>query len=175
MKTNTTIVFSMILVLFVTLTIGCSNHSNSVSKKNIEKFLNNKSKLYEEQEAIVNNPYSLEIIENEDMTNLQTENSALHEILNDIKDVLTEKEYNRLVANRYLIDEDLIHKNYDKSEIKAISYKPISKDEKKIIYSVEYTERLYSAGQLKLEKEIHSEFTLKKTNNDWLISYIRLH
>ena len=175
MKRNTTILFSMILVFLVTLTMGCSNDSDSVSKKNIEKFLNNKSKLYEEQEAIVKNPYSLDTIENEDMTNLQTENSALHEILNDIKDLLTEKEYSRIVANRYLIDEDLMHKNYDKSEIKAIRYKQISKDEKKIIYSVEYTERLYSAGQLKLEKESHSEFTLKKIKNDWLISYIRLH
>ena len=175
MKRNTTILFSMILVFLVTLTMGCSNDSDSVSKKNIEKFLNNKSKLYEEQEAIVNNPYSLDTIENEDMTNLQTENSVLHEILNDIKDLLTEKEYSRIVANRYLIDEDLMHKNYDKSEIKAIKYKPISKDEEKIIYSVEYTERLYSTGQLKLEKESHSEFTLKKINNDWLIAYIRLH
>lgn len=154
------------------MTVGCSNDSNSVSKKNIEKFLNNKSKLYEEQEAIVDNLYSLDKIENEDMTNLQTGNSALHEILKDIKDLLTEEEYKRIVSNRYLIDEDLAHKNYDKSEIKAIRYKQILKDEKKIIYSVEYTERLYSTGQLKLEKESHSEFTLERINNDWLISYI---
>lgn len=172
MKKNTIILFSMILIFFVALTIGYSNNSNSVCKKNIEKFLKNKSKLYKEQEAIVNNLYSLDNIENEDMTDLQTGNSALHEILKDIKDLLTEKEYKRIVSNRYLIDEDLIRKNYDKSEIKAIRYKQILKDEEKVIYSVEYTERLYSAGQLKLEKERYSEFTLKRINNDWLISHI---
>lgn len=172
MKKNIIILFSMILVFFVALTIGYSNDSNSVSKKNIEKFLKNKSKLYKKQEAIVNNLYSLDNIENEDMTDLQTENLALHEILKDIKDLLTEKEYERIVSNRYLIDEDLIHKNYDKSEIKAIKYKEILKDKEKIIYSVYYTERLYSTGQLKLEKERYSEFTLKRINNDWLISHI---
>lgn len=172
MKKNTTILFSIILVFFVALTIGYSNDSSSVSKKNIEKFLKNKSKLYKEQEAIVNNLYILDNIENEDMTDLQTGNLALHEILKDIKDLLTEEEYKRIVSNRYLVDEDLIHKNYDKSEIKAIKYKEKLKDKEKIIYYVYYTERLYSAGQLKLEKERYGEFTLKRINNDWLISYI---
>lgn len=161
MKINKRILFSVVLVLIISLTFGCSNNGSSVPKENIEEFLNKKSELYEEQKALVDSFYE------------QYKEVKLDEILKDIKKLLTEKEYERLISKRYIIDEDLIKENYDKSEIKDIEYEKVSENEEKVIYAVKYTEKLYSKKELKLEKIHENEFTLEKIDNNWLISYIK--
>lgn len=86
MKTNKRILFSVVLVLIISLTFGCSNNSSSVPKKNIEEFLNKKSELYEEQKSLVDSFYE------------QYKEVKLDEILKDIKKLLvkyTEKLYSK--------------------------------------------------------------------------------
>lgn len=160
MEINKRILFSVVLVLIISLTFGYSNNGSSVPKENIEEFLNKKSELYEEQKALVDSFYE------------QYKEVKVDEILKDIKKLLTEKEYERLISKRYIIDEDLIKENYDKSEIKDIEYEKVSENEEKVIYAVKYTEKLYCKKELKLEKIHENEFTLEKIDNNWLISYI---
>ena len=161
MEINKRILFSVVLVLIISLTFGYSNNGSSVPKENIEEFLNKKSELYEEQKALGDSFYE------------QYKEVKLDEILKDIKKLLTEKEYERLISKRYIIDEDLIKENYDKSEIKDIEYEKVSENEEKVIYAVKYTEKLYCKKELKLEKIHENEFTLEKIDNNWLISYIK--
>ncbi len=119
-------------------------------------FLYHKVDLYDKKDEILGKDYFNEV----------------DEILRDIKALLTEKEYNRLLKNRYLVDEDLVSENYDSSEIKNIEYEIVSEDENKVEYKVRYTESLYFKDELKKEKEITENFYLERIEDKWLIYYI---
>lgn len=176
MKVNKKIWFFMTLALISILGFGCSKDSSSIQKENIDKFLKEEAGLYERQEEIVgafetSDTMSLEE-KDDDLQAENPQNKKLEEILKDVKDLLTEKEYERLMANRYLIGNDLLEGNYDKSEIKDIDYDLVSEDKEKVVYLVQYTEELYFENDLNEEKSYIDEFTLEKIDKKWLISRI---
>ena len=176
MKLNKTILFSIILVLILTLVSACTNNNDSLAKENIEEFLNRKSDLYDKRNEII---YSMTLPLNPEEEEIEDERPKVEifdDAFKDLKELLTEDEYKRLMANMYLIDLEFIdieeNYNYDKSEIEDIDYEKISDDEEKMVYKVKYTEKLYSKDELKEERQIENEFTLEKIDDDWLISYI---
>ena len=116
-------------------------------------FIYHKADLYDKKDEILGKDYFNEV----------------DVILRDIKALLTEKEYNRLLKNRYLVDEDLVSENYDSSEIKNIEYEIVSEDENKVEYIVKYTESLYFKDKLKKEKLVTEKFYLEKIEDKWLI------
>ncbi len=175
MRVNKKVIFSIALSLIALLGSGCSGDKNSNPEKNIDEFLNGKSDLYVKKEEIVSvfeSAGTLEIEEKEsDQGTIESE-EGLNELLKELKALLTEREYERLIANRYLIDADLLGGKYDSSEIKDIEYEKLSENEEEIVYKVKYTENLYFENELKEEKSRTNEFTLEKTDNKWLISHI---
>ena len=102
------------------MAFGCMD-SSSVQKKNIEEFLNRKSELYDKKDELIS------ILSTSELENL-------FEPLNEVKLLLTEKEFERLISNRYLIDDELINGNYDESKIESIEYEKVSEERKKITY-----------------------------------------
>lgn len=181
MKSNKKVLFTMILVLIISVVFGCSDDSSLVPKNNIDTFLDKKSELYDKREDIINafesDTKELEVLppegkEADDGYIMSVHGENLGEVLKDIRELLTEDEYERLLYNRYLIDQEMLEDKYDKSEVKDIEYEKVSEDEERIVYSVKYTENLYFEGELKEEKKIENEFTLEKVDDKWLISRI---
>lgn len=173
MKGNKKFIFSIVLSLIVLLGFGCRGDENLIPEKNIDDFLNEKSDLYIKKEEIVSvfeNADTLEI-EESDKGAIESE-EGLNKLLKEVKALLTEKEYERLIANRYLVDADLLGEKYDRSEIKDVKYEKLSESEEKIVYKVKYTENLYFENELKEEKNRTNEFTLEKIDNKWFISHI---
>lgn len=133
------------------MAFGCMD-SSSVQKKNIEEFLNRKSELYDKKDELIS------ILSTSELENL-------FEPLNEVKLLLTEKEFERLISNRYLIDDELINGNYDESKIESIEYEKVSEEREKITYIVKYIENLYSENQLKDKKQRENEVILEKIDN----------
>ena len=119
----------------------------------IVDFLYGKVDLYDKKDEILGKDYFNEV----------------DEILRDIKVLLTDKEYQRLLKNRYLVDEDLVNKSYDSAGIENIEYEKVSEDNNKVEYKVIYTEKLYFKNVLKQEKQVTENFYLEKIEEKWLI------
>lgn len=117
MKRNKKVLLPVILVLTAVLSFGCTNYSSSAPGKVINEFLNKKADLYDNKDEIVS---------------VLIEEEKINEELKDIRMLLTEKEYERLMANRYIVDNNLVNESYDKAEIKKIKYEEVSKDTKKL-------------------------------------------
>ena len=156
MRINNKVIFFTILVLTVALLISCNNEKSLSPKETIDEFLIKKAELYDYKEAILGENYLNEV----------------DEILKEVKVFLTEKEYERLVANRYLVDQDLTSEDYDKAEIKNVEYQKISEDKTEAIYTVRYSESLYFDNELKQEKENANKFYLEKIDDKWYIKFI---
>ena len=156
MKRKNKVLFAMVLVLIVALSFGCSSKNSFGPEKTIEEFLNNEAKLYDKKDEILSENYLNEV----------------DEILNEVKVLLTEKEYERLLANRYLVDHDIVNESYDKAEVKKIEYEMVSSDTTEAIYKVKYTKNLYFEDKLKEEENHIIQFYLEKTDDKWLISRI---
>lgn len=171
----------MVLFLIISVVFACSSDSSSVPKNNINTFLDEKSELYDKREDIIkafeSDTKKLEILppegkETDDGYIMSVHGEKLGQVLKDIRELLTEDEYERLMYNRYLIDKEMLEDICDKSEVKDIEYEKVSEDEERIVYYVKYTENLYFKDKLKEEKKIENEFTLEKADNKWLISRI---
>lgn len=175
MRVNKKVILSIALSLIALLGSGCSGDKNSNPEKNIDEFLNGKSDLYAKKEEIISvfeNADTLEVEEKEnDKVAIESE-KGINELLKEVKALLTEREYERLIANRYLIDADLLGGKYDRSEIKDVKYEILSESEDEVIYKVKYSENLYFENELKEEKNQTNEFALEKIDNEWLISHI---
>lgn len=156
MSRNKKVLFSMVLVLIVALLISCSNDKSLSPKETIDEFLNKKAELYDYKDEILGENYLNEV----------------DEILKKVKMLLTEKEYERLLANRYLVDYNLTNEIYDKAEIKNIEYEKISEDKTEAIYTVRYSENLYFDNELKQEIENTDKFYLEKIDNKWFITFL---
>ena len=125
-------------------------------EKTIDEFLHKKAELYDKKDEILGENYFNEV----------------DEILKEVKVLLTEKEYERLLANRYIVDHDLVNEVYDRSEIKNIEYEKISEDKTSAKYVVRYNENLYFENELKQEKENTEKFYLEKIDDRWAITFI---
>lgn len=159
MKRNKKVLFSVVLVLIVVLSFSCSNDNSLGPEKIIDEFLNEKSELYDKKDEII-------IKSGEEYLN------EVNEILKEVKVLLTEKEYERLLANRYLMDTNLVNEIYDKAEIKNIEYEKVSEDTAEAVYLIKYTENLYFKDELKEEINHSNKFYLEKIDDKWLISHI---
>lgn len=176
MKRNKKVLFFMFLILMITLIFGCNDEESSVPKEIIEKFLNEKSNLYKKQDEIMEIiTISLEYDEN-DTLDVESKEERFDENLKDVKVLLNQEEYDRLLISGYLIDENFLKRSYeegyDKSEIKDIEFEKLPEEEGKIVYSVEYTEILYFENEVKKEMKNVDKFTLEKIDSNWLIIHI---
>ncbi len=175
MKKSKLFLFLLVIVLITSIVFGCSKDSESLGKDNIEAFLNEKVKLYEKRDKIIN------IINSErdntlplgEEAAIKSDEDILNKELSHIRKLLTKREYERLIANRKLIELDILSGKYDKIEIKDIDYKKISEDKEKLVYQLEYKEKLYLEGELREERSNKGEFTIDKGKDKYLISYIK--
>lgn len=156
MKKSKKVIFAVVLVLIVALSFGCSSDSSFGPEETIEEFLNKEAELYDKKDEILGENYLNEV----------------DEILKEVKVLLTEKEYERLLANRYLVDQDLVNESYNRAEVEKIEYEMVSEDKTEALYTVKYTKNLYFEDELKEEKDHTIQFLLEKIDNKWLISRI---
>ncbi len=156
MKRKNKVLFVIVLVLIISLSFGCNSNNNFGPEKTIEEFLNKEAELYDKKDEILGENYLNEV----------------DEILKEVKVLLTEKEYERLLANRFLVDHDLVNEIYDKAEVKKIEYEMVSEDMTEALYKVNYTKNLYFEDELKEEENHTKQFYLEKKDDKWLISRI---
>lgn len=177
MKFNKKIISILVLILALVIGLMYINSNSSSPEKTIETFLQEKSNLYEEKEEIID---AIKIAGDmmaifEPTTknqNIESSDENLNEILKDIRILLTEREFERLTANRYLLNDNLLIENYTRSDIENIEYEKISEYKERAIYEVKYTEKLYYENEFKLEENHKYKFTLQKIGSQWIISHI---
>lgn len=135
--------------------------TNDSAQKIVDEFLAAKVNLYDrkdEIDAALNSPDTATLENN------------INTLLQNIRILFTEKEYQRLIANRSILDEDLKNELYVKMEISNLKYELISESADTTSYKVTYTKRLFSKDELKLQQEHTSNFVLNKIEGQWLIS-----
>lgn len=167
MKFNKKIILILASILILGIGAIYINFNSSSSEKIIEQFLKEKSNLYKEKQEIIH-VFDAAI----DSRDIESVEESLDPILKDIRSLLTEKEFERLIANSYLIDDNLLKENYTGAKIENIKYEKISENEERTIYQVKYTEKLYYKDELKLEQDHKDEFTLQDDKGKWIISHI---
>ncbi len=158
MKKCNKIMLIIFAVLMVFIPFGCGNNQDAIAKKTIAEFLENKSVLYEMKEEIAKSLYNTQI--------------GMDDLLWDLKKLLTEQAYDRLLANRYFTNEDILEGDFVKLQVKDRDYYKTFDDGEKIIFKVNYTEVLYLEDESKEERPVESEISLEKSDDQWLISYI---
>ncbi len=136
---------------------------NNEPLKIVDDFIKKRANLNDKKEEIMN------LLENLDDPMLQ---EKLNEIANDIRILLTEQEYNRLIANRYIFSENLINELYDDVQISDITYEQISVENERVSYKAIYKEIFYLDNEIKQEKDHSVKFVLDKIDGQWLISNI---
>ena len=158
MKKYKKILLILFALLMVSIQIGCGNNQEAIQKKTIAEFLENKSVLYEKKKEIDRSLYNNKL--------------GMDDLLRDLKKLLTEQAYERLLANRYFTNEIIMESDIVKLKVKDLDYYKKSDDGEKIIFKVNYTEVLYLEDQSKEKKSLENEFSLEKIEDQWLISYI---
>src|SRR5699024_8965796 len=101
-----------LLLLLLVLLVGCTHASEE--QQVIEEFLSLKSDLYQHQE---------EVMKTMSTTNDLEKSEKNEDVFSEIKSKVDEDAFERLLANRMIIDEPLLSGKYDKSEIKDIKIK----------------------------------------------------
>lgn len=90
--------------------------------------------------------------------------------LMDIQNMLTKEEFERLISNRQLVEEEFVRKEVDDIKIEHLSVKKDAKDEK--LFRVKFLQKLYKDGELIKEEEKNFEYTLEVVEKDYKISKI---
>lgn len=90
--------------------------------------------------------------------------------LMDIQNMLTKEEFERLISNRQLVEEEFVRKEVDDIKIEHLSVKKDAKDEK--LFRVKFLQKLYKDRELIKEEEKNFEYTLEVVEKDYKISKI---
>lgn len=165
------ILFILIIIILTSVLYYIFNNRRNDYWHTVESFFEEKSSLYEKQEEIrdiLEDPDSL----SEDNGIYTIEDEKLSQVLGNIKSLLSEDAFNKILASRYLIDSNLMSGSYDKGKIDIISYDKITENDTSARYRIDYTERLYYKNKIKEEKSSTIEILLDFIEGRWIITNI---
>lgn len=154
-----------LLLFLLVMLVGCS-HVNK-EQQVIGEFLSLKSELYQHQEEVA------DLMETMPMTDDFKQDDRNEHVLSNIKSKVDEEAFERLLANRMIIDESLMSGKYDKSEIHDTKITSIDSEEDNAVYYVTYREDLFKGGQKRTSQNKKFGFTLVKRDGQWKIFDIR--
>lgn len=90
-------------------------------------------------------------------------------LLLEIKNMLTERTFQRLIANRELVGEEFIRKEANDLKIEHLSVQKLSDEN---VFLVQYSENIYMDGIRIKEEKKKEEYTLEIDGKDYKISDI---
>lgn len=90
-------------------------------------------------------------------------------LLLEIKNMLTERTFQRLIANRELVGEEFIRKEANDLKIEHFSVQKLSDEN---VFLVQYSENIYMDGIRIKEEKKKEEYTLEIDGKDYKISDI---